>query len=181
METYRIPEGAPGGSGTGPQRALERRHPDRPRAIARKPNRPQRALRAQDRSRGAPTANKPQRQPQTVRHRKTGESTRGCMRRSFRTHRLCAIPRVSPRAGMRCPVGALRTPHLPRAFLRPHEAAAGTGRSEHWNVHILSPVARPRERRACPQRSLRAQDRSRRAPSRYRSPAPALALCYSKI
>jgi hypothetical protein len=35
------------------------------------------------------------------------------MRRSFRTHRLCAIPGVSPRAGMRCPVGALQTPHLP--------------------------------------------------------------------
>ena len=67
------------------------------------------------------------------------------MRRSFRTLRLCAIPGVSPRAGMRRPVGALRTPHLPRAFLRLHEAAAGTGRSEHWNVHILSPVARPRE------------------------------------
>jgi hypothetical protein len=33
------------------------------------------------------------------------------MRRSFRTLRLCAIPGVSPRAGMRCPVGALRTPH----------------------------------------------------------------------
>ena len=37
------------------------------------------------------------------------------MRRSFRTLRLCAIPGVSPRAGMQCPVGALRTPRLPRA------------------------------------------------------------------
>ena len=35
------------------------------------------------------------------------------MRRSFRTLRLCAIPGVSPRAGLRCPVGALRTPHRP--------------------------------------------------------------------
>ena len=42
----------------------------------------------------------------------------GGIRRSFRTHRLCAIPGVSPRAGMRCPVGALRTPLFPRAFLR---------------------------------------------------------------
>jgi hypothetical protein len=39
------------------------------------------------------------------------------MRRSFRTLRLCAVPGVSPRAGIRCPVGALRTPHLPRASL----------------------------------------------------------------
>jgi hypothetical protein len=45
------------------------------------------------------------------------------MRRSFRTHRLCALPGVSPRAGMRCPVGALRTPHQHRAFPRsPHRA-----------------------------------------------------------
>jgi hypothetical protein len=74
------------------------------------------------------------------------------MRRSFRTLRLCAIPGVSPRAGMRCPVGALRTPHLPRAFLRHQEAAAaaGTGRSEHRNVDILIPVARPRESSPCP-------------------------------
>jgi hypothetical protein len=57
----------------------------------------------------------PQRQP---RHSATAKQVRppGCMRRSFRTLRLCAIPGVSPRAGMRCPVGALRTPHLPRAF-----------------------------------------------------------------
>jgi hypothetical protein len=43
-----------GGSGTGPERALERRHPDPPRATARKLSRPQRSLRVQDRSRGAP-------------------------------------------------------------------------------------------------------------------------------
>ncbi len=49
------------------------------------------------------------------------------MRRSFRTLRLCGIPGVSSRAGMRCPVGALRTTHLLRAFLRLHEAAAGPG------------------------------------------------------
>jgi hypothetical protein len=45
----------PSGSGTGPERALERRHPDPRRATARKPSRPQRSLRAQDRSRGAPS------------------------------------------------------------------------------------------------------------------------------
>jgi hypothetical protein len=50
------------------------------------------------------------------------------MRRSFRTHRLCAIPGVSPRAGMRCPVGALRTPHQHRAFPRsPHKYAQRSG------------------------------------------------------
>jgi hypothetical protein len=53
----------------------------------------------------------PQRQPQ---HSATAKQVRapGGMRRSFRTHRLCAIPGVSPRAGIRCPVGALQTPHL---------------------------------------------------------------------
>jgi hypothetical protein len=106
------------------------------------------------------------------------------MRRSFRTLRLCAVPGVSPRAGMRCPVGAHRTPHHPRAptastsppspppprhhhntpgqrrlfflngdnqtipywdILPIHEAAAGSGRSEHRNVDILIPLARQRE------------------------------------
>jgi hypothetical protein len=64
-----------------------------------------------------PPPSSPRRQP---RHSATAEQVRapGCMRRSFRTHRLCAIPGVSPRAGMRCPVGALRTPQLPRAFLQ---------------------------------------------------------------
>ena len=53
-----------------------------------------------------PPCTRPQRQP---RHSATAEKVRapGCMRRSFRTHRLCGIPGVSPRAGMRCPVGAL--------------------------------------------------------------------------
>jgi len=37
-----------------------------------------------------------------------------------------------------------------RAFLRLHEAAAVTGRSEHWNVDTLIPIARKRESRACP-------------------------------
>jgi len=45
------------GSGTGPERALERRHPDPPRAPARKLRWPQRSLRAQDWSRGAPSMN----------------------------------------------------------------------------------------------------------------------------
>jgi hypothetical protein len=56
----------------------------------------------------------PQRQPQ---HSNTAKKVRvpGCLRRSFRTLRLCAIPGVSPRAGMRCPIGALRTPHQHRA------------------------------------------------------------------
>ncbi len=44
----------------------------------------------------------------------------GSMRRSFRTLRLCAIPGVSPRAGMRCPVGAHRTPHNPQSPHRLH-------------------------------------------------------------
>ena len=79
------------------------------------------------RSRGAPRrGTDPQRQP---RHSATAKQVRAPegMRRSFRTLRLCGIPGVSSRAGMRCPVGALRTTHLLRAFLRLHEAAAGPG------------------------------------------------------
>ncbi|MEN9600534.1 MAG: hypothetical protein RIS56_140 [Verrucomicrobiota bacterium] len=59
----------------------------------------------------APPPTSPRRQP---RHSATAKQVRApeCMRRSFRTLRLCTIPGVSPRAGMRCPVGALRMPHL---------------------------------------------------------------------
>ena len=91
----------------------------------------------------APPQTSPRRQP---RHSATAKQVRApkCMRRSFRTLRLCVIPGVSPRAGMWCPVRALRMPHLPRAFLpRPnHHAAAGSGRSEHRNVDTLIPLAR---------------------------------------
>jgi hypothetical protein len=129
------------------------------------------------------------------------------MRRSFRTHRLCAIPGVSPRAGMPCPVGALRTLHLPRAPTAPSAitttllfndnyfsswatikpppfrdrpsskpAAAGSGRSEHRNVDILIPVARPRESLAgpnvpCERRTDPAEPRRGTDPQ---APAPAL-------
>jgi hypothetical protein len=47
------------------------------------------------------------------------------MRRSFRTLRLCTVPGVSPRAGMQCPVGALRKPILPRAYLRASDWSRG--------------------------------------------------------
>jgi hypothetical protein len=82
------------------------------------------------------------------------------MRRSFRTLRLSAIPGVSPRAGIRCPVGALRKPILSRAFLRAKDrsrgahpntpSGAGPVRSEHRNVLTLFPLARQRESRAGP-------------------------------
>jgi len=65
-----------------------------------------------------PPPTSPWRQPQ---HSATAKQVRapGDMRRSFRTHRLCAIPGVSPRAGIRCPVGALRTPYHPLEALIP--------------------------------------------------------------
>ena len=102
----------------GPGRSKHRKRSNIPLARPRERRAcPQRSLRAQDRSRGAPPTTCPRRQP---RHSATAEQVRapGVMRRSFRTHRLCAIPGISPRAGMRCPVGAPRTPHLPRAFLQ---------------------------------------------------------------
>jgi len=67
----------------------------------------------------------PQRQP---RHSATAKqvSSPGCMRRSFRTLRLRAIPGVSPRAGMQCPVEALQTPYFPRAPTAPTPAPQQT-------------------------------------------------------
>ena len=52
-----------GGSGIGPERALERRHPDPVSARARKLLLSPRSLRAQDRSRGAPPATHPRLSP----------------------------------------------------------------------------------------------------------------------
>ena len=98
----------------------------------------------------------PQRQP---RHFATTEQVRapGSMRRSFRTHRLCGIRGVSPRAGMRCPVGALRTPHQHRAFLRsPRKYAQQSGNG--------------------PELPQRAKARSRGALTVHPAPAPAPAL-----
>jgi hypothetical protein len=70
-----------------------------------------------------PPPTSPRRQPW---HSATAKQVRapGGMRRSFRTLRLCAIPGVSPRAGMRCPVGALRTPHNPQSPHRLHVPTA---------------------------------------------------------
>ena len=72
-----------------------------------------------------PRGTHPQRQP---RHSATAKQVRapGVMRRSFRTLRLCTVPGVSPRAGMRCPVGALRTPHHPQSPNRLHASGAIT-------------------------------------------------------
>jgi hypothetical protein len=77
-----------------------------------------------------PPPTSPRRQPQ---HSNTAKKVRvpGVMRRSFRTHRLCAIPGVSPRAGMRCPVGAHRTPHLSQS---PHALTPSRPQRPHHNT-----------------------------------------------
>ena len=151
-----------GGSGTGPERALERRHPNPPRASARKPSQSPRSLRAQDRSRGVPSRHGSPAPAPALCHRKTGESSRG-MRRSFRTLRLCAIPGVSPRGGMRRPVGALRTPHLPQSLPAPQRSGSGNGPER--ALEAIKPIPRAkRESPILPRASLQAQDRSRGAP-----------------
>ncbi len=118
------------------------------------------------------------------------------MRRSFRTLRLCSIPGVSPRAGMRCPVGALRTPYFPRAptaptpapqqtcsttIIFPHRqqsttpiegqapnqrSGSGTGPERALEAITQSPRATARKL-ILPRAYLRVQDRSRGAPSRH--------------
>jgi hypothetical protein len=126
----------PGGSGIGRQRALEA-NTQPPAHSAKAPT----SLELTCERRTVPAeprrGTRAQRQPRHPTTPKQGRAP-GCMRRSFRTLRLCAIPGVSPRAGMRCPVGVLRTPHLPRAFLRLHKAAAGSVGSGHWK-----PTANP--------------------------------------
>jgi hypothetical protein len=85
----------------------------------------------------------------------------GYMRRSFRTHRLCAIPGVSPRAGMRCPVGALRTPHLPQSPHRLHVPSAITP-THRVNDDCFSSLAtlKPPHRGTCPQSTKRQRERA---------------------
>jgi hypothetical protein len=96
-------------SGIGPQRALEA-NTKIPRAQRESPILP----RASSASAGPiPRSAPPTRTAEVPSRPRLG--TVWGMRRSFRTLRLCAVPGVSPRAGIRCPVGALRTPHLPRA------------------------------------------------------------------
>jgi hypothetical protein len=88
------------------------------------------------------------------------------MRRSFRTLRLCAIPGVSPRAGIRCPVGALRTPHPAER----DRSAASLG-SEHQNPSRTArkpnpPLSFLSERRTVPaEPPIRPAERDRSAAS----------------
>jgi hypothetical protein len=110
-----------------------------------------------------PPPTSPQRQPQ---HSATAEQERapGGMRRSFRTHRLCAIPGVSPRAGIRCPVGALRTPHLPQS---PHRLRVPTPPSTITTTHRVNDdcfsstaTIKPFHTGTCPQTTKRQRDRA---------------------
>ena len=93
-----------------------------------------------------PPPTSPRRQPQ---HSAIAKQVRapGGMRRSFRTLRLCAIPGVLPRAGMRCPVGAHRTPHNPQSPHRLHAPTfptAPTPSPQHiGSTTIVFPQRRP--------------------------------------
>jgi hypothetical protein len=105
----------------------------------------------------------PQRQPW---HSATAKQVRapGGMRRSFRTHRLCAISGGSPRAGMRCPVGALRTPHLSQIPHRLHVPSAPSAitTTHRVNDDCFSSTAtiKPPHRGTCPQATKRQRDRA---------------------
>ena len=82
------------------------------------------------------------------------------MRRSFRTLRLCAIPGVSPRAGMRCPVGALRMPHLPSSLPAPPRSGSGNGPERALERRHPDPQRAKARKPSLSPRSLRAQDRT---------------------
>ena len=105
LSSGEVAEEVTGGSGPGAERALEANNqsPRAKREVRSSPELPcERRPRPAEPRRGT----YPQRQPQ---HSATAKQVRapGCMRRSFRTLRLCARPGVSPRAGIRCPVEAL--------------------------------------------------------------------------
>jgi hypothetical protein len=92
----------PSGSGIGPERALERRHPDPPRATARKPSLSPRSLRA-------PT------QTRQAERDRAGASIGSDQTPPSRTARKLHPPRSFP---------ASAHPNTP--------SGAGSGRSEHW-------------------------------------------------
>jgi hypothetical protein len=129
------------------------------------------------------------------------------MRRSFRTLRLCAIPGVSPRAGMQCPVGALRTPRLPRApapepqhtcsatIIFPHRQQSTTpiegqalnqpsssGLGPERALEAIKPLSSRNSAKASSYPELPCERRTDPAepPSRHRPLAPAPALCHRK-
>jgi hypothetical protein len=129
------------------------------------------------------------------------------MRRSFRTLRLCAIPGVSPRAGMQCPVGALRTPRLPRApapkpqhtcsatIILPHRQQSTTpiegqalnqpsssGLGPERALEAIKPLSSRNSAKASSYPELPCERRTDPAepPSRHRPLAPAPALCHRK-
>jgi hypothetical protein len=82
------------------------------------------------------------------------------MRRSFRTLRLCAIPGVSPRAGMQCPVGALRMPHLPSSLPAPPRSGSGNGPERALERRHPDPQRATARKPSLSPRSLRAKDRT---------------------
>ena len=172
-----LPAPPRGGSGNGAERALERPHPEPRRAAARKPNRPQRSLRAQDRSRGAPSRHRSPAPAPALCHRKTGESTKVyaafLQNAPVMGHTRGFTPGwyAAPRWG---------TPNAspPQSLPAPPRGGSGNGAEralERPHPDSRRAAARKPNR---PQRSLRAQDRSRGASSRHRSPAPAPPLCH---
>jgi hypothetical protein len=119
----------------------------------------------------APPPTSPRRQPHpsaTAKQVRVPE----CLRRSFRTLRLSAIPGVSPRAGIRCPVGALRKlyppPSLPASEgpipRSPPKYAKRSGTGPKRALKAITKIPRAqRESSILPRAFLRAQDRSRGA------------------
>jgi hypothetical protein len=109
-----------------------------------------------------------------------------------RTARKPILPRASSASAGPIPRSAITTTHLFNdnhfsawATIKPSPyrdrtsskpAAAGPGRSEHWNVDILIPLARQRESLAGPNVPCECRTDPAEPPSRHRSPAPAPAL-----
>jgi hypothetical protein len=114
-----------------------------PSRAARKPRLPRASLRAQDRSRGDNRHTQPQ-QP---------------------------VPQRRIRGAIKaCPYKPLAACPQPTRGMKRIEAAAGTGRSEHWKRSPLP--SRKARKPILPRASLRAQDRSRGAPRRIHPSDP---------
>jgi hypothetical protein len=159
-----------GGSGTGPERALERRHPDPPRATARKLSRPQRSLRVQDRSRGAPVeAPIPQRQH---RHSATAKQVRAPGVCSVLSERSGCTPYPGFHPGLVCsaPLGHSEEPSFPELTCEhrtgpaePPKTAAERDRPKRALEAIKPFPSRAARKPILPRAYLRASDRSRGA------------------
>ena len=150
---------------------MERRHPDPHRAAARKPSLSPRSLRAQDRSRGAPSRHGSPAPALVPCNRKTGENTRGVC--GVPSERSVCAPYPGFHPGLVCDAPLGRSERL--TFPEPSCTStkrSGTGPERALERRHPDPHRAAARKPSLSPRSLRAQDRSRRAYAQQRTKKP---------